>query len=177
MRARCVESLASSSGTYREGASRRPFASLEIDLTAAGVAPRLGAFLIALGLAVTGLVLGVAHALSMSILDRYVLGGAIVIAALVLWLPAELARRRRVVMGPDELVVTPPRLLPTAAPLRLPTKSVRELVLEDVGSRVQLVAITDDGRRTLLEGMLPASRMIDLPRVYAAYRAALDEGA
>lgn len=121
-----------------------------------------------------GLVLGVAYALSMSILDRYVLGGAIVIAALVLWLPAELARRRRVVMGPDELVVHPPRLLPMLAPLRLPTRSVRALALEDVGSRVQLVALTDDGPRTLLEGMLPASRAVDLPRVWAAYRAALD---
>lgn len=130
-----------------------------------------------MGVAVMGLVLGVAHALSMSILDRYVLGGAIVIAALVLWLPAELARRRRVVMGPDELVVFPPQLLPMLAPQRLATKSVRALVLEDVGSRVQLVAHTDDGPRTLLEGMLPASRMIDLPRTYAAYRAALDEGA
>jgi hypothetical protein len=166
----------SSTGTYRDGAPRRPFASLELELTA-GVAPRLGALLIAAGLAVMGLVLGVAHALSMSILDRYVLGGAIVIAALVSWLPAELARRRLVVMGPDELVVHPPRLLPRLAPLRLATESVRGLVLQDAGSRVQLVALTDDGPRTLLEGMLPASRVIDLPRVYTAYRAALDEGA
>lgn len=176
MRARRVESTSSSAGTYREGASRRPFASLELDLTA-GIAPRLGGVLIALGLAVVGLVLGLAYALSMSVLDRYVLGAAIVIAALVLWLPAELARRRRVVMGPDELVVHPPRLLPMLAPLRVATKSVRELVLEDAGSRAQLVALTDDGPRVLLEGMAPASRIIDLPRVWAAYRAALDEGA
>jgi hypothetical protein len=173
VRARRVAPTSSSTGTSREGASRADVASIEIDLTA-GIAPRLGAALIAVGLAVMGLLPGVASALSMSILDRYVLGGAIVITALVLWLPAELARRRRVVMGPDELVVFPPCLLPMLPPIRLSTRSVRELVLEDAGSRVQLVALTDDGRRTLLEGMLPASRVIDLPRFYAAYRATLD---
>ncbi len=170
-----MEPTGSTAGSYREGAARA-FASIEIDLKA-GVSPALAGLFVASGLGLAGLVIGVAWALSMSIFDRYVQAAAIVFAALVLAIPAELARRRRVVFGPDALVVHPSPIALGAAPLRLPTKRVQSLALVDVGSRVNLVAHTDDGVSTLLEGMLPASRVIDLPRVYAAYRAALDADA
>jgi hypothetical protein len=158
---------------YREG--ERPAApSVRVTVPAgaseafAFIVMGMAALLVGLELAAVRLVL------SMSVSDPYVLMVAIVVAALLLVVPARAARMRRIELGPEEIVVLPPALLPWREAIRVKTSDVRALEHRDPHGRASLVARTDGGERVLVAGLLPAAVMVDLPRVFDAYRALLD---
>jgi hypothetical protein len=158
---------------YREG--ERP-AAPSVQITVPAGASEGAAFVV-MGTAalIVGLELAVARlVLAMSVSDPYVLMGAIAVAALVLVVPARAARARRIELGPEEIVVHPPALLPWREATRVKTSRVRALEHRDPHGRATLVARTDDGEQVLLAGLLPAAVMVDLPRVFDAYRALLD---
>lgn len=168
-----VEASRSGAAGYREG-ERAQAASVRLTVPAgasegvAFVVMGAAAALVATELAV------VRFALAMSVSDPYVLMGAIVVAALVLVVPARAARSRRLELSPEEIVVHPPALLAWRAPTRVRTGSVRALEHRDPHGRATLLARTDDGERVLLSGLEPAAVMVDVPRVFEAYRAFLD---
>lgn len=158
---------------YREG--ERPAAPSVRITVPAGASEGVAFVLMGAAALIVGLELAVARlVLAMSVSDPYVLMVAIVLAALVLVVPARAARARRIELGPEEIVVHPPTLLPWREATRVKTSSVRALEHRDPHGRASLVARTDDGERVLLAGLLPAAVMVDLPRVFDAYRALLD---
>jgi hypothetical protein len=119
---------------YREG--ERP-AAPSVQITVPAGASEGAAFVV-MGTAalIVGLELAVARlVLAMSVSDPYVLMGAIAVAALVLVVPARAARARRIELGPEEIVVHPPALLPWREATRVKTSRVRALAIPTAARR------------------------------------------
>ena len=158
---------------YREG--ERPLAPTLRVVVQAGVTQAASFVVLSLFVALVVAELALARlVLALDVTDRYVMMAAIVVAGLLLVVPARAVRSFRLTLSPSELVVEPPRLLAWLRPTSLPIARVTRLEHREPHGRTTLVAVTEDGEQELLAGLLAATRVADLPRLFAAYRVLLD---